>query len=39
MDAGMEVKPGKPYTHHYEASHGRLRIFQVRFLRFISPTC
>ncbi|TVU06948.1 hypothetical protein EJB05_46985 [Eragrostis curvula] len=26
---GVEVKPGKPYTHRYEASHGRLRICQA----------
>jgi hypothetical protein len=29
MVVGVEVKPGKPYTHRYEASHGRLRICQV----------
>lgn len=29
MDAGVEVKPGKPYTHRYKVSHGRLRICQV----------
>jgi hypothetical protein len=27
--AGVEVKPGKPYTHRYQSSHGRLRISQV----------
>lgn len=27
--AGVEVKPGKPYTHSYNPSHGRLRICQV----------
>ncbi|XP_062193826.1 peptidyl-prolyl cis-trans isomerase FKBP53 [Phragmites australis] len=26
---GVEVKPGKPYTHSYQASHGRLRICQA----------
>ncbi|KAM0837280.1 hypothetical protein ACQ4PT_061771 [Festuca glaucescens] len=27
--AGVEVKPGKPYTHRYQLSHGRLRISQA----------
>lgn len=27
--AGVEVRPGKPYTHSYNSSHGRLRICQV----------
>ncbi|KAM0821358.1 hypothetical protein ACQ4PT_056812 [Festuca glaucescens] len=27
--AGVEVKPGKPYTHRYHSSHGRLRISQA----------
>ncbi|XP_051186287.1 peptidyl-prolyl cis-trans isomerase FKBP43 isoform X1 [Lolium perenne] len=26
---GVEVKPGKPYTHRYQSSHGRLRISQA----------
>ncbi|KAK3132402.1 hypothetical protein QOZ80_6AG0520890 [Eleusine coracana subsp. coracana] len=26
---GVEVKPGKPYIHQYEASHGRLRVCQA----------
>ncbi|WVZ64142.1 hypothetical protein U9M48_013706 [Paspalum notatum var. saurae] len=26
---GVEVKPGKPYTHTYQANHGRLRICQA----------
>lgn len=26
---GVEVKPGKPYTHSYNPSHGRLRICQA----------
>ncbi|PWZ36530.1 Peptidyl-prolyl cis-trans isomerase FKBP43 [Zea mays] len=26
---GVEVKPGKPYTHTHQADHGRLRIFQA----------
>lgn len=26
---GVEVKPGKPYTHTYQAGHGRLRICQA----------
>ncbi|KAM0821362.1 hypothetical protein ACQ4PT_056812 [Festuca glaucescens] len=26
---GVEVKPGKPYTHRYHSSHGRLRISQA----------
>ncbi|KAL5205596.1 hypothetical protein ABZP36_033805 [Zizania latifolia] len=26
---GVEVKPGKPYTHRYHPSHGRLRICQA----------
>ncbi|VAI30627.1 unnamed protein product [Triticum turgidum subsp. durum] len=26
---GVEVKPGKPYTHSYNLSHGRLRICQA----------
>ncbi|KAL6838976.1 hypothetical protein ACP4OV_031203 [Aristida adscensionis] len=26
---GVEVKPAKPYTHSYQASHGRLRICQA----------
>ncbi|KAF8653468.1 hypothetical protein HU200_062214 [Digitaria exilis] len=25
---GVEVKPGKPYTHAYQADHGRLRVCQ-----------
>nr|CAB3453051.1 unnamed protein product [Digitaria exilis] len=29
MDAGVEVKPGKPYTHAYQADHGRLRVCQA----------
>jgi len=29
---GVEVKPGKPYTHVYDNARGRLRISQVRFL-------
>ena len=44
VDAGVEVKPGKPYTHTYQADHGRLRICQVGFfflqiLPFIQLTC
>ncbi|CAL5065123.1 unnamed protein product [Urochloa decumbens] len=26
---GVEVKPGKPYTHTYQADHGRLRVCQA----------
>nr|CAB3456728.1 unnamed protein product [Digitaria exilis] len=26
---GVEVKPGKPYTHAYQADHGRLRVCQA----------
>ncbi|KAF8712082.1 hypothetical protein HU200_028918 [Digitaria exilis] len=34
MDAGVEVKPGKPYTHAYQADHGRLRVCQAFTLPF-----
>ncbi|KAF8647617.1 hypothetical protein HU200_065251 [Digitaria exilis] len=34
MDAGVEVKPGKPYTHSYQADHGRLRVCQATLSNF-----
>nr|CAB3480652.1 unnamed protein product [Digitaria exilis] len=31
---GVEVKPGKPYTHSYQADHGRLRVCQATLSNF-----
>ncbi|KAF8749573.1 hypothetical protein HU200_012588 [Digitaria exilis] len=31
---GVEVKPGKPYTHSYQADHGRLRVCQASLSNF-----